>query len=81
MPVPKNISGLELIKELKSLGYEVVRQKGSHIRIKTEQNRTHSETIPAHDPIKIGTLNKILSNIANHFNMSKEDLIKQLFES
>ena len=79
MKIPRNIRGYELVKILFVFGYSVVRQSGSHIRIKTEMNGEHSETIPNHDPIKIGTLNKILSNIAEHFEISKEELINKLF--
>ena len=75
-----DLTGLELIKLLKSFGCEVVRQTGSHIRIQTMQNGQHYETIPRHDPIKIGTLNNILKNVADHFSISKEELAKQLFE-
>lgn len=67
------------MKILAVLGYVAVRQTGSHIRIKTERNGDHAETIPNHDPIKIGTLNKILSNIAEHFEISKEELVNKLF--
>ncbi len=42
-------------------------------------NGDHAETIPNHDPIKIGTLNKILNNIAEHFEITKEDLVNRLF--
>lgn len=79
MKIPRNIRGYELVKILSILGYSTVRQTGSHIRIKTEQNGGHAETIPNHDPIKIGTLNKILSNIAAHFEITKEELINKLF--
>lgn len=79
MKIPRNIRGYQLVKILSILGYEVVRQSGSHIRIKTTQNGEHAETISNHDPIKIGTLNKILSNIAEHFEMSKEELINKIF--
>ena len=79
MKIPRNIRGYELVKALSVLGYSVVRQTGSHIRIKTVQYGEHSETIPNHDPIKIGTLNKILSNIAEHFEMSKDELINKIF--
>ncbi len=79
MRIPKDITGAELIKLLKPFGYEVVRQSGSHIRIKTTQNGEHSETIPNHNPLKIGTLNNMLKNIALHFDISKEDLVTQLF--
>lgn len=36
-------------------------------------------TIPNHNPIKIGTINKILKDIADHNNISKEELIEKLF--
>jgi hypothetical protein len=55
------------------------RQKGSHIRIRTELNGEHNETIPNHKPIKIGTLNAISNNIAEHFDITKEELIQQIF--
>ena len=59
MRIPKDITGTELIKLLKPFGYEIVRQSGSHIRIKTLQNGEHAATIPNHNPLKIGTLNNI----------------------
>ncbi len=79
MKIPRNLTGLDLIKLLKSLGYEVVRQTGSHIRIQTTQNGQHHETLPRHDPIKVGTLNNILKNIAEHFDLTKEELANKLF--
>ena len=79
MKIPRSITGQDLLKLLKPLGYTVARQTGSHIRIKTEIKGGHSETIPDHHPLKIGTLNKILSNIANHFGISKEELINKIF--
>jgi predicted RNA binding protein YcfA (HicA-like mRNA interferase family) len=79
MRTPRDITAKDLIKVLKPFGYEVIRQKRSHIRIKTEINGVHQETIPNHQPIKIGTLNAILNNIAEHFDMTREELIEQLF--
>ena len=79
MKTPRDITVNDLIKALKLFGYEVFRQKGSHIRIRTELNGEHNETIPNHKPIKIGTLNAILNNIAEHFDMTKEELIEQIF--
>ena len=75
----RDITGKELIKRLKLLGYVAVRQNGSHIRVQTEQNGKHSETIPNHDPMKQGTLRKILKNIANHFDLTLEELELMLF--
>lgn len=67
------------MKLLKPFGYEAIRQTRSHIRIETLQNGHHCETIPRHDPLKIGTLHAILKNIADHFDLMKEGLAKQLF--
>lgn len=79
MKIPGNIKGYELVKTIAVPGYVTARQSGSRIRIKTERNGEHAETIPNHDPIKIGTLNKILSNIAEYFKINKEELINKLF--
>jgi len=79
MKTPRNVSGLELIKLLKPYGYEVVRQTGSHIRIRTLKNGEHFETVPRHNPIKVGTLNYILSSIAGHLGLEKEELVRDLF--
>jgi predicted RNA binding protein YcfA (HicA-like mRNA interferase family) len=79
MKIPRDIGASELIKALKKYGYVVTRQTGSHIRLTTEQNNQHHITIPNHNPIKIGTLSAIVSDIANHFKMSKENILKELF--
>jgi predicted RNA binding protein YcfA (HicA-like mRNA interferase family) len=79
MKIPRNLSGTELIRRLKLLGYEQTRQSGSHIRLTTVRNGTHHITIPNHDPLRIGTLSSIISLVADHFNITKEDLVKQLF--
>lgn len=35
MKLPRDLTGLELAKALKALGYEITRQTGSHIRLTT----------------------------------------------
>lgn len=77
--IPKDIKGKELVKRLKLLGYVAIRQNGSHIRVQTEQNGKHSETVPNHDPMKQGTLRKILKNIATHFDMTLDEIESILF--
>lgn len=78
--VPRDISGQEFIKVLKKYGYIVTRQVGSHIRLTSEtKGSTHSITIPNHNPIKIGTLNNILKDIADYLEMDKSKLVKTLF--
>jgi len=79
MKLPRDLSSDDLIKKLSELGYEVSRQTGSHIRLTTSENGTHQITIPAHNPVKIGTLNNILRDVALHFNLSKDELLKRRF--
>jgi predicted RNA binding protein YcfA (HicA-like mRNA interferase family) len=79
MKLPRDLSSDDLIKKLSELGYEVSRQTGSHIRLTTSENGRHQITIPAHNPVKIGTLNNILRDVALHFNLSKDELLKRLF--
>lgn len=79
MRLPRNVSAKELVKSLAKIGYEVSRQKGSHIRLTCTFPNEHHVTIPNHDPIKLGTLSSIISDIANQRDISKEELINQLF--
>lgn len=79
MKVPRDLDYQEIIKVLVSFGYRVTRQTGSHIRLTTEHNGEHHITIPAHRPVKIGTLNSILVSIAEHFGYTKIELMKKLF--
>jgi predicted RNA binding protein YcfA (HicA-like mRNA interferase family) len=75
---PRGISGLELVKAMRRLGYEVTRQTGSHLRVTTQQGGEHHEVVPQHSPIKIGTLKSILRNVAQHHGVSVSDLLKML---
>jgi len=77
--LPRDLSGQDLVKYLKIFGYEVSHQTGSHIRLTTQQQGEHHITIPAHNPLKIGTLNAILKDVANHLGLDREELRNQLF--
>ncbi len=79
MKIPRDLDYLDIIKILTPFGYSVTRQTGSHIRLTTEQNGEHHITIPAHRPVKIGTLNSILISIAEHFSYTKNELMEKLF--
>ncbi len=80
MKTPRSISGKELAQSLRQLGYEPTRQRGSHLRLKTLEHGEHFLTIPLHDFIPIGTLNSILRAVADHFNITKEELLEKLFD-
>jgi|TARA_B110000967_G_C18532739_1_gene386707 predicted RNA binding protein YcfA (HicA-like mRNA interferase family) len=78
MKLPRNVFGTDLAKALRVYGYEITRQKGSHIRVTTQINGTHHEVIPAHKPIKPGTLSSILKSVAQHHQVSTAQLIQSL---
>ena len=73
------VSGDKLLKLLMSLGYEIVRQRGSHVRLrKITKAGKHNITVPKHPEIAKGTLNDILSKISIWNNIPKEELIDML---
>ncbi len=77
MKTPRNLSAQELIKILAKYGYEVIRQKGSHIRlVKHSGNGTHHVTIPNHNPIKLGTLSSIISDVTDNVGINKDDFFQ-----
>ncbi len=79
MKIPRNISGKKLSKLLKRYGFEITRQTGSHMRLTTTLRGEFHITIPKHKSLKIGTLNNILSDIANYLEINKKQLIAELF--
>ncbi|MEW6061147.1 MAG: type II toxin-antitoxin system HicA family toxin [Bacteroidota bacterium] len=80
MKLPRDISAQDLVKKLQTLGYVITRQSGSHIRLTTNQFGQHHLTIPHHHAIKVGTLSAILTDVAEHFQKSKEEIISMLFQ-
>lgn len=78
MKLPRDVNGPQLVKALSVLGYQATRQKGSHIRVTTQQDGENHEVIPYHDPIKTGTLSSILRRIAAHHRMSVDNLLEML---
>ncbi|MFZ5994950.1 MAG: type II toxin-antitoxin system HicA family toxin [Thermodesulfobacteriota bacterium] len=79
MPKLPVVSGEKLISLLTAIGYKVVRQRGSHVRLeKLTEAGTHKITVPNHNPIAKGTLNDILTKVAIWNQISKDKLIEQL---
>jgi predicted RNA binding protein YcfA (HicA-like mRNA interferase family) len=77
--LPRDLTGAALAGALSKLGYELTRQTGSHMRLTTEQGGEHHVTIPRHDPLRVGTLGSILAEVADHFGMSRDEIIERLF--
>jgi len=78
MKLPRDVSGDDLAKALRVLGYDVTRQTGSHSRLTTSQGGEHHVTIPRHSPLRIGTLASILDDVAEHFGISREELLTRI---
>jgi len=73
------ISGSRLIKVLQQFGYEIVRQKGSHVRmVKNAPSGKHKITIPNHNPMAKGTLSDILTKVATWCQTPKDELINKI---
>ena len=67
------VSGERLIKALGKEGWEVVRQRGSHVRLKKD-GRKHALVVPLHREIRRGTLAGILRDA----DLSADDLRRLL---
>lgn len=79
MPRLPQISGRSLVRLLVSLGYEVIRQRGSHIRLRRKSELgEHNVTVPDHHVMAKGTLNDILTQVSLWNNVPKETLIERL---
>ena len=76
--VPRDVSGDLLAKKLAKLGYSVMRQSGSHIILTTLRHGEHHVSVPRHNPIQAGTLNKLLRLVAQHHGCDRDELIDML---
>jgi len=79
MRLPRDISGEDLANLLRQYGYAITRQKGSHMRLTTDRGGEHHITIPRHKSLRVGILNGIIKDVAQHLNIERDDLIRYLF--
>jgi hypothetical protein len=73
---PRNVSGPELLKALRALGY--IRQDGSHIRLTTQLDGEFHVTVPDHHPIKIGAFKSIPKLVAAHHGLTVDELLEKV---
>ena len=73
MPKLPRVSAKDLIRVFSKLGFQIITQKGSHIKMQDISRRT--VIIPNHKLIKLGTLK---NGILNPLDISVEQLIKLL---
>lgn len=71
MPSLRRMSGREVIAAFRSFGFEVVGQKGSHIKLRRISNsgRRETLTIPDHRELDTGTLRAILRQASSYISM------------
>jgi predicted RNA binding protein YcfA (HicA-like mRNA interferase family) len=78
MKLPRGVSGDRLARALEHVGYRVIRQRGSHLRLRHTGPPSHTITIPLHNPMKIGTLHGILTEVAQMRSVTFESLVESL---
>lgn len=72
MPKIKHISGKEVIKIIESMGFVIVRQKGSHIILKRTISQDEQVIlVPNHAAIDRGTLHSIYKKLLLYVNESE----------
>ena len=73
MPKLARLSGEETIRRLEKLGFQRVRQRGSHVILKKQTSKGDIGcVVPLHKELAIGTLHGILKQA----NLSVEEFIK-----
>ncbi|MCX7731729.1 MAG: type II toxin-antitoxin system HicA family toxin [candidate division WOR-3 bacterium] len=78
-PKLPQISGETIVALLRRLGYQTLRQRGSHVQLsRTTRSGEHRITIPLHRTLAKGTLNDILTRVAERLGISKEQLLSRL---
>ncbi len=81
MRLPRNLGPAALVEALKKLGYGMTRQTGSHVRLtSTAQGAEHHVTIPKHSPVRVGTLSKIVNDVAKYLKLGKKVTVERLFK-
>lgn len=81
MRVPRDLGGEDLARLLGRFGYAITRQAGSHLRLTSSFRGTeHHITIPRHSPLKIGTLNSILKDVATYLEIDRWQLIDAILK-
>ncbi len=74
MPKLARISGKELYKILEKIGFEMIRGRGSHVRLKHPDGRR--TVVPIHGNEKIGK--GLLKEILKQVKLSREEFEKLL---
>jgi predicted RNA binding protein YcfA (HicA-like mRNA interferase family) len=78
MPGLKRLSGAQLIAIFNKFGFEVISQKGSHVKLKRFiEDKPQTLTIPNHKEIDTGTLRAIYNQASRY--IAPEELRKYFY--
>ena len=77
MKIPADLHGVELANKLRVLGYDTTRQTGSHRRLTRlgPAGQQHL-TIPAHRPLRVGTLRAIPKSVCEQCDLALAELLR-----
>lgn len=79
MRLPRDLYGRDVAHALCTRwGYVKVNQVGSHIILQTEAPKHHRLSVPDHKPLRTGTLNAILREVAAAKGVAREDILNGL---
>ncbi len=84
MKLPRDLGGRELAELLRKLGYKVIRQTGSHMRLTAMVLGAEVHvTVPAHSPLKVGTVGRILNENRKGFvyDYSRDGILRSIEHS
>ncbi|QPN64066.1 type II toxin-antitoxin system HicA family toxin [Synechococcus sp. CBW1004] len=79
MKIPRDLNGVDLAKRLAAYGYVVTRKSGSHMRLSRQGGDQQQHlTIPAHKPLRVGTLRQILKDVASQCGLGLEEVVEAI---
>ncbi len=72
MPKLKKLSGKEVISILILYGFEVIKQRGSHVKLRrVKENMKQTLLIPNHKEIDTGTLRAIVRQAGRYISLDE----------
>ncbi len=78
MKLPRNVSGAALVSAFERVGYSLIRQRGSHMRMHHPGPPRHLITVPGHRPMRVGTLHALITEVAQMRGLSVDEIIALL---
>ena len=81
MKLPRALSGNELAKRLARIyGYRMTRSRSSHMTVTlTVGSNSHQVTVPRHRDVRVGTLDAIVTDVAEFLGLSEREVRRRLF--